>query len=329
MLKVEQIKEAHDNIKCYARYTPVLYSGAAAKDFGFELMLKAENLQTTNSFKIRGASNCILKGIKSSKGLKGVVTASSGNHGQAVAYVAYRLKLPVIIVMPENAPEAKIKAVSRWDAKIEFCGITSQQRLNRSKQIAEQEGFFEVPPYDHYDVIAGQGTIGKEILEQVPDVEAVFIPIGGGGLISGIATYIKNIKPQVKIIGVEPKESNSMNVSMRKGEIVRLDKTDSIADGLLSLEPGFMTFPLVNKYVDDIETVSESEIINAIITCIEYFKTVPEPSGAVSVAAALGNARDKERKTVAVISGGNTDLPGLMNTIGNRGDIHCNLNNFI
>ncbi|MCK9216308.1 MAG: threonine/serine dehydratase [Firmicutes bacterium] len=311
MLKIEQVKEAHDNIKCYAKYTPILYSEAAAKDFGFKLMLKAENFQTTNSFKIRGASNCILKELESSKGLKGVVTASSGNHGQAVAYVAYRLRIPAIIVMPETAPEAKIKAVSRWGAKIEFCGTTSQQRLNRSKQIAEQEGYFEIPPYDHYNVIAGQGTIGKEILEQVPDVEAVFIPIGGGGLISGIATYIKNIKPQVKVIGGEPEESNSMSVSIRKGEIVRLDKTDSIADGLLSLEPGSMTFPLVKKFVDDIETVSELEISSAMIACIEYFKTVPEPSGAVSVAAAIKSDWRKGKKIVSLVSGGNIDMNRL------------------
>ncbi len=311
MLKIEQIRKAHIDIKDYAKYTPILYSEAAVKDFGFELMLKAENFQTTNSFKIRGASNCILKELESSKSLKGVVTASSGNHGQAVAYVAYRLRIPAIIVMPETAPEAKIKAVSRWGARIEFCGFTSQHRLNRSKQIAEQEGYFEVPPYDHYHIIAGQGTIGKEILEQVPDVEAVFIPIGGGGLISGIATYIKNLKPQVKVVGVEPVESNSMGVSVRKGEIVRLDKTDSIADGLLSLEPGSMTFPLVKKFVDNIETVSELEISNAMIACIEYFKIVPEPSGAVSVAAAIKSDWCKGKKIVSVVSGGNIDMNRL------------------
>ena len=314
MLKIQSIWEADGNIRDFAGVTPILHSQALQSDLGLQLFLKAENLQTTNSFKIRGASNCIVKQLRSTPNLQGVVTASSGNHGQAVAYVANRLGIPATIIMPETAPKAKVQAVSRWGANVEFCGTTSQQRLARSSEVALEKGYVEIPPYDHYDVIAGQGTIGKEILEQVPDVDIVAVPIGGGGLISGIATLIKNLRPKVQVIGVEPESSNSMSVSVNNGEITQLEKTHSAADGLLTLKPGSLTFPLVKKYVDKIVLGKEREILDAISTCVQYFKTVPEPSGAVTIAAAQGNWA-KDMKVVAVVSGGNFDmekLPGFL-----------------
>lgn len=311
MLNVKEILKAYRDIRDFAIVTPLLSSQALSLNLGFELFLKAENLQRTNSFKIRGASNCIINRIKEAPSLPGVVTASSGNHGQAVAYVANRLKIPAIVIMPETAPKAKVDAVSQWKASIEFCGTTSQQRLARAKEVADKKGYREIPPYDHYDVIAGQGTIGKEILEQVQDVDAVLVPIGGGGLISGVATLIKNLKPEVQVIGVEPENSNSMFLSINSGGITQLEKTASIADGLLSLKPGSLTYPLVKKYVDRIVLVKEREIVDGINTCIRYFKTVPEPSGAVSVAAALKYNWDRGHKIVAVVSGGNFDMAGL------------------
>ena len=229
--------------------------------------------------------------------------------------MANRLGIPATIIMPETAPKAKVQAVSRWGANVEFCGTTSQQRLARSSEVALEKGYVEIPPYDHYDVIAGQGTIGKEILEQVPDVDIVAVPIGGGGLISGIATLIKNLRPKVQVIGVEPESSNSMSVSVNNGEITQLEKTHSAADGLLTLKPGSLTFPLVKKYVDKIVLVKEREILDAISTCVQYFKTVPEPSGAVTIAAALKGNWAKDMKVVAVVSGGNFDmekLPGFL-----------------
>ncbi len=316
MLKIQSIWKADKNIRDFANVTPVLYSKALSLDFGFELLLKAENLQTTNSFKIRGASNCIVNLTKEMPSLPGIVTASSGNHGQAVAYVANQLKIPAVIIMPETAPDAKVKAVSQWGADIEFCGTTSQQRLKRAREVADEKGYREIPPYDHYDIIAGQGTIGKEILEQVPDVDAVLIPIGGGGLISGIATSIKNLKPEVQVIGVEPENSNSMYVSINNGDITQLEKTTSMADGLLSLRPGSLTYPLVKKYVDRIVLVKEKEIADAVGTCVQHYKTVPEPSGAVSVAAALKGDWPKGQKIVAIVSGGNFDMNKLLDFIG-------------
>lgn len=311
LISIQKVEDAHRNIKDFAKVTPLLFSEAFENKQGFKLILKAENLQTTNSFKIRGSSNCIINKVKATPEIKGVVTASSGNHGQAVAYVAYKLGLPAMIVMPETAPRAKINAVSGWKAKIELCGTTSGERLVRMQQIAKEEGYFVVPPYDHYDIIAGQGTIGKEILEQLPDVDVVLVPVGGGGLISGISYYIKNANPKVKVIGVEPEKSNSMYVSLEKGAITRLDKTRSIADGLLSLEPGSLTFPIVKEYVDEVITVSENEISEAVGKCIKYYKTVPEPSGAVSVAGALKGDWGAGKKVVPVVSGGNFDMSSL------------------
>ncbi len=318
MLELQSIWEANANIRKFARTTPILYSSLLSDDLGFDLMLKAENLQTTNSFKIRGASNCLIKQKKEMPSLNGVVTASSGNHGQAVAYVANKMGVPAVIVMPETAPKAKSRAVSRWNAQIEFCGKTSRERLARSKEIAQQRGYLEIPSYDHPDVISGQGTIGKEILEQVPDVDIILVPIGGGGLISGIATLVKNLRPKTQVIGVEPAGSNSMTVSLDKEDITQLEKTHSIADGLLTMKPGFLTFPLVRKYVDRTMLVSEEEILQAIRLIIEHFKTVPEPSGAVSVAAALKEDWGKGKKVVSVVSGGNFDMDRLPSFITNR-----------
>jgi len=318
LLKLQSVWEANTNIRDFANVTPVLHSNFLSKDLGFELLLKAENLQTTNSFKVRGASNCLIKQKRELPSLKGVVTASSGNHGQAVAYVANTLGIPATVIMPETAPKVKSRAVARWGAQIEFCGKTSSERLARSKEIAMEKAYLEIPSYDHLDVIAGQGTIGIEILEQIPDVDIILVPIGGGGLISGISTLIKNQKPKIQVIGVEPEGSNSMTVSIDKGEITQLEKTHSIADGLLTMKPGSLTFPLAKKYVDATLLVKESEILQAIGICIEYFKTVPEPSGAVSVAAALKGNWGKGKKIISVVSGGNFDMEKLPDYIGQR-----------
>ncbi len=311
MQNINSVWEASHNISEFARATPVVSSEFLSRSVGFELFLKAENLQATNSFKVRGAANFLVQLKKHSANVPGVVAASSGNHGQAVAYVASKMGLPAIIVMPETAPRVKIDAVSRWGAEVEFCGKTSPERLARAKEINLAKGYVEIPPYDHADIMAGQGTVGKEILEQIPDADIILVPIGGGGLISGIALAVKSLRPETMVIGVEPENSNSMYVSFNKGEITQLDKAESIADGLLTLRPGNLTFPLVKKYVDDIMLVKESAIMRAMKACLDYFKIVPEPSGAVSLAAALEGNMFKGKKIVSVISGGNLDLAKL------------------
>ncbi len=239
------------------------------------------------------------------------MAASSGNHGQAVAYVAGQLGLSAVIIMPEGANPAKVSAAQGYGAKVELCGRTSSERLKRAKEIAVEQGFVEVPPYDHPDIIAGQGTLGAEVIEQIPQTQIIFVPIGGGGLISGVSLAIKELRPDIRVIGVEPVGSNSMYVSRQKGELVELASTASIADGLLTLIPGTQTFACVQKYVDDIVLVGEAEIRAAMRVCLERFKLLSEPSGAVSIAAALKYDIPRDSTAVAVLSGGNANLARL------------------
>jgi len=307
-MKIWDVYSAQKDTASYVYKTPVFHSQTTNDKLGLELFLKCENLQKTGSFKIRGAANFLLQKQKENKQIKGVVAASSGNHGQAVSYIAGKLKIPAVIVMPEGATPAKVNASKSYGAKVEFCGRTSADRLKRAKEIASELDYIEVPPYDHESIIAGQGTIGIELLEQLPQLEAVFVPVGGGGLISGIAFTIKELRPDIHVIGVEPKNSNSMYESFFGGSRVSLDKTDSIADGLLSLSPGELTYEIAKKYVDEIILVTEEEIKSASKSTLERFKLLAEPSGAVSIAGASQNNGHRFKKVAAVLSGGNADL---------------------
>lgn len=307
---IQAVFAARRNILSYVRETPVFQARSLEEWLGFQLFLKAENLQKTGSFKIRGAANFLLRRMQENPSLPGVVAASSGNHGQAVACVAGQLGIPAVIVMPEGATRAKVNAALGYGAQVEFCGRTSQERLQRARELAAERNYVEVPPYDHADIMAGQGTLGAELVEQLPHLETVYVPIGGGGLISGVAVAIKELRPDIRVIGAEPAGSNAMYESRRKGERVRLASTASIADGLLTLVPGDLTFPMVQKYVDDIVLVEEAEIRAAMALCLERFKLLPEPSGAVSIAAACKQAYPG-KQAAAVVSGGNVDLSRL------------------
>ncbi len=307
---IQRVFAARRNIIGYARETPVFQARTLSERLGFPLWLKAENLQKTGSFKIRGAANFLVQRLREEPKLAGVVAASSGNHGQAVACVAGMLGIPAVIVMPEGATSAKVNAARGYGATVEFCGRTSAERLERAAALAAEKGYTEVPPYNHPDIIAGQGTLGAELVEQLPELARVYVPIGGGGLIAGVAAAIKGLRPDIRVIGCEPAGSNSMYVSRERGERVRLAATASIADGLLTLIPGELTFPLVQEYVDEIVLVEEAEIGAAMATCLERFKLLPEPSGAVSIAAAL-RAGPGAGLTAAVVSGGNLDLGRL------------------
>jgi len=301
VITVADIHQARERIRQMVLRTPVIEDPA-----GSGLTLKAEHLQRTGSFKLRGASNRVMKAAE--EGARHVVTGSSGNHGQAVAYVARHLGLKATIVVPEDAPAVKVRAMREFGATVEFCGRTSNERLARAAEICRTEGALFIPPYDDPYVQAGQGTAGLEILEQVPDVEVVFVPIGGGGLISGVATAIKESNPRVKVVGVEPELANDTFLSRRRGEIVDIGASATIADGLRTSHPGRLTFPVVQRYVDEIVLVSEAEIKAACRFLLTKMKQAVEPSGAVSVAAALqvgGSGR------VALVSGGNLDLDDL------------------
>ncbi|MFZ5813723.1 MAG: threonine ammonia-lyase [Bacillota bacterium] len=272
---------------------------------GNGLLYKAEHLQRTGSFKLRGASNRVM--LAAEAGARHVVTGSSGNHGQAVAYVAQRLGLKATVVVPEDAPAVKVRGIQSWGATVEFCGLTSTERLARAAQIVEETGAVFIPPYDDPEIMAGQGTIGLEILEQAPQVEVVYVPIGGGGLISGVATALKESNPRIRVVGVEPALANDTYLSRQQGRRVSIGTSTSIADGLRASMPGELTFPVVQRYVDEIVLVTDEEIRRACRYLLEQVRQAVEPSGAASVAAALRSGG----RAVAVISGGNLDLARL------------------
>ena len=307
MITVEDIKVAKENIKDYVHRTPILTSGLLDEASENTIFLKAEHLQKTGSFKIRGASNKIQQAVK--EGAKFVTAASSGNHGQAVAYIANKLGVPATIVVPEDANEVKVAAIEAYKGNVVKCGTTSAERIPKAIELAnENQGVF-IPPYDDSYIIAGQGTLGLEILEQVSDIDIIVVPIVGGGLISGILTAVKQTIPHVKIIGVEPDTANDTHLSLQTGTITAIPPTFTIADGLRTSQPGDLTFPIVNKYLDDLVLVTEDEIKEALQFLLERTKQIVEPSSAVTIAAILsGKLNVKEKRIVAVLSGGNVDL---------------------
>ena len=295
-----EIQAAQARIAHMILRTPVI-----TDPMGSGLILKAEYLQRTGSFKLRGAANRVIRAVE--EGARHVVTGSSGNHGQAVAYVARQLGIKATVVVPEDANPVKVRGMQQSGARVEFCGLTSNERLARAAEITRTEGAVFVPPYDDPFVMAGQGTAGLEILEQVQRVPVVYVPIGGGGLISGVATAIKESNPAVRVVGVEPELANDTYLSRQRGEIVDIGASRTIADGLRTSHPGSLTFPVVQRYVDEIVLVSEAEIRTACRYLLINMKQVVEPSGAVSVAAALRAGGE----AVALVSGGNLDLDAV------------------
>lgn len=298
MTRLAMILEAQERIRPHVIRTPVLEDPT-----GTGLRYKAEHLQPTGSFKVRGAASRVVRAA--ADGVRHVVTASSGNHGQAVAYIAQRLGLRATIVVPEDAISVKLEGMRAFGAAVEFCGRTSTARLERAAAFARAEGALFIPPYDDPYVIAGQGTAGLEILEQFPEVETVYVPIGGGGLIAGVATAIKERSPQVRVVGVEPETANDTYLSVQRGEVVNIGGSSTIADGLRASRPGDLTLPIICKYVDEIVLVSDAEIRSAVVHMLRGLRQVVEPSGATSVAAALRQGRG--RRAVALVSGGNLD----------------------
>lgn len=298
MLTLPMIGAARERLRSHAIVTPVLEDPS-----GTGIRFKAEHLQRTGSFKLRGAANRVVEAVQ--EGARHVVTASSGNHGQAVAHVAKALGIRATIVVPEDAVPVKLEGMRRSGARVEFCGRTSPERIARANQIASEEGGLFIPPYDDLLVMAGQGTAGLELLEQAPDVEVVFVPIGGGGLISGVAAAIKESRPEVTVIGVEPATANDTFLSRRSGSRVSIGGSNTIADGLRASQPGELTFPLIQRYVDDLVLVQDEEIMAAVRHMFVEVRQVVEPSGAASVAAALKYGGS--RRAVALVSGGNVD----------------------
>ena len=296
LVSLDDIRAAATRIRTIVRRTPMVEVGG--------LFLKCENLQPGGAFKIRGACNMIAQ-LPPGTRAAGVITYSSGNHGTAVALVAHTLGIPAVVVMPENAARIKVEKVRRYGAEVFFAGSTSDDRKARAEELAHQRGLTIVPPFDHPWIIAGQGTTGLEILEQLPAVRAIYVPVGGGGQIAGISAAVKRMRALVRVIGVEPLHAARMARSIGAGHPVTLDKAVSIADGLLTLRPGDLTFAHVRELVDDVVSIDDESIASAVRWLFTEAKLVAEPSGAAAVAAAL--RAGEGANVVAVVSGGNVD----------------------
>src|SRR6202049_679321 len=289
--------------------------GTPAPDPSRRLYLKPENQQPIGAFKLRGAYNKIAS-LSQQDRKRGVISYSSGNHAQGVAYAARALGVKAVIVMPNNAPVIKREATAAWGAEIVLVGPGSAERQLKAEELAAQHGYVIVPPYNDEKIIAGQGTIGLEILEDLPEVEAVFSPVGGGGLISGIAAAIKLTRPEVQVIGVEPELAADAQASLRAGKIVQFPADQvsrTIADGLRTQSVGRINFDHMQCFVDAIVTVSEDEILQAMKLLAKNPDTVAEPSGSVPTAGFLFRADQlpKTKLNVAIISGGNLELKML------------------
>jgi threonine dehydratase len=307
MVTLDEIKEAASRVRVIARVTPLLDVSTLA---GRPLLLKCESLQPGGAFKIRGAYNMVAQ-LSPEQRARGVVTYSSGNHGQAMALAARELGAPAVVVMPTTAPKIKVEGARAFGAEVIFAGTTSVERRARAEEEAAARGLTMVPPFDHELIVAGAGTLGLELLEQRPDVEIVLVPVGGGGLLAGVAAAIKQSNPAVRVIGVEPAGADAMKQSLERGAPVTLPKTESIADGLMPVRPGDITFAHAQKFVDQVVTVTDDQIIDAVLWLFSKAKIVAEPSGAATVAAALFGTIECAGPLIAIISGGNMGLEKL------------------
>jgi threonine dehydratase len=303
------IQRAHELIADVVVRTPLVPALALRDRVPGPLFLKLENLQRTGSFKDRGALNRLLA-LTAEERARGVVTASAGNHAQAVAYHGARLGIPVQVVMPERTPLIKVANTQRFGADVRFFGVTLDESITEARRLELAESRVLVHAFDDERVIAGQGTIGLELLEQLPDLAAVVVPIGGGGLISGIAIALKEQRPSVKVFGVEAAAAPSALASRTAGHIVKLESADTLADGIAVKRVGERTFPIIERYVDDIVSVSEDEIASAVHLLLEHEKVLAEGAGAVPLAALVAGKVPvrADDLTVMVLSGGNIDV---------------------
>ena len=311
MVQYSDVVRASKNITKYKNPTPLQYSGTLSRMTNNRIYLKPENLQFTGSFKLGGAMNVMAKMAKKESN-SGVVTCSAGNWAQAVAYAAQKFKSRSVIVMPENASAVKIEATKSYGAEVVLFGKDSNDVTVKANEIAQQEGLTFLSPFDDEKVIAGHGVVGLDIIKKKPDTEVIICPVGSGAFISGILLALKEKNPGIKIIGVEPLNSNAMWLSLEANRIVEKESIDTIADGLALKKPGELPFQIVKKYVDDIVLVTEDEIKKVVLLLLERAKLLTEPSGAVSVAALMsGKINIRNKNVVAVLSGGNLDLDRL------------------
>lgn len=318
-------KGARETLKSVIRETPLIYSEAFSEESGNRVYIKPENLQVTGAFKIRGAYNKIVKLTEEEKA-RGVIASSAGNHAQGVALASTRLGVKATIVMPKTTPLIKVEATRNFGANVVLAGDCYDEAYEEAMRLQKVQNSVFIHPFDDLDVIEGQGTIGAEIFEELEDVDVVLVPIGGGGLISGIALAMKQLKPSIKIVGVEPEGAMAMKASVKQDEIVCLSHVDTIADGVAVKRPGELTFDIIRQYVDEIVTVSDREIMESFLMLLEKHKLIAENSGAVALAG-LKKLHVFNKNVVSVVSGGNIDVVTISTLINkglvSRGRLFC------
>jgi threonine dehydratase len=318
LVTIDEIRAAAERMSDRVNTTPLEYSRALSKLAGVEVLLKCENLQRTGSFKIRGAYNRIA-GLTDEERARGVIAASAGNHAQGVALAGQWMNTAVTVHMPKDAALPKVEATRAYGAEVVLQGATFNDALALAEQAVEATGAIMIHPFDNEEVIAGQGTIGLELADQVPDVGTVIVPVGGGGLISGVAACLKAVLPEVRIIGVQAAGSASFPPSLAAGEPLDLPATDTIADGIAVKRPGDLNLVHVEALVDDLVTVDDTTIARALVLVLERAKLVVEPAGAAAVAALLdGVGSGSAKPVVCLLSGGNID-PLLLNHLVTSG----------
>ena len=306
MAKLEDFIKAKEKLSKVLLETHLIYSPIFSKESGNKVFIKPENLQKTGSFKIRGAYNKI-SNLTDAEKKRGVIASSAGNHAQGVAYGAKESGIKAVIVMPKSTPLIKVESTKQYGAEVILHGDVYDDAYKKAKELEEKEGYVFVHPFNDEDVLDGQGTIALEILEELPETDIILVPIGGGGLISGIACAAKILKPEIKIIGVEPEGAASAYEAIKENKVVELKEANTIADGTAVKKIGDLNFEYIKKYVDEIITVSDYELMEAFLLLVEKHKIIAENSGILSIAATK-KLKEKDKKVVSVISGGNIDV---------------------
>ena len=314
LVTIEDVRGARERGAGLVRTTPLWHSESLSQRFGVPILLKCEQLQRTGSFKPRGAVNMLAL----AENPAGVIAASAGNHAQGVALAASARGIPATVVMPREAPLAKRLATEGYGARVVLINGPLAAAIEEAKRLAAEQGLLFVPPYDHPHIVAGQGTLGLELLEQDPDIDMVIVPTGGGGLLAGVALAVKSLRPSVRVIGVQAQAMHAVVTSLREGHPVAAPAVRTIADGAAVARPSDLTFDLIREYVDDVVTVSEESIAQAIVTLIERTRFVVEGAGALGLAALIEGKVRPHGRTAIVLSGGNIDV-NLLDRIVARG----------
>ncbi|NLP28986.1 MAG: threonine ammonia-lyase [Clostridia bacterium] len=324
-LNFAEIAAARERLQGIIKKTPIFYSHIFSEESGNDVYIKPENLQTTGSFKIRGAYNMISK-LSEEERQRGIIAASAGNHAQGVAFAAQKLGAKAVIVMPTTTPLIKVEATKKLGAEVILHGNCYDAACDHALKLEKEKGYIFAHPFDNLDVIAGQGTIAIEILEEIKDADYILASVGGGGLISGIAIAAKAINPNIKVIGVEPEGCASMKLSIEGNRLIDLPSTKTIADGAAVKKPGELTFPLTRDFADEIIAVSDYELMEAFLILVEKHKLVAENAGVLPLAG-LRRLQERGKKVVCVVSGGNIDVLTIASLINrglvSRGRIFC------